>query len=247
MIIPEWTSFNIFFHIFCAVAAILIPVSDYFNVFVLQYSKFRPANGINARLGMFIIYFPSVIVAFVFGLPYLKGISVVQTIVLSMPILHYAKRTLETLFLHKYSGPIDLFSSIFISLFYSLIAGGIAYFNGIEFVAPDLLFIFGVILFVLGEAGNFAHHYILAKLRGNTLDYVLPSGGLFSRVTCPHYLFEIIAWIGVLLASRHLFTLIAVLGMSGYLAARSLKTLQWYQAKFANFPQERKALVPFIF
>ncbi len=246
MIFPEWNTFNIVFHAACGLLALSMGLMDYYGLFVLQYSKFRPQGGIHPRLGMFIIYFPAVIVGLAFGMPYLGHISPLQAVVLAMPVLHFLKRTLETLFLHKYSGPIGLFSVVMISMFYSLISGGIAYFNGLAFVQLDALFVFGVILFLVGEASNFLHHFILAKLRGQTRDYFVPSGGWFRYVACPHYLFEIIAWIGVFLASRHLFTLIAVFGMSGYLLARSLKTLEWYRGRFADFPKERKALIPFI-
>lgn len=46
----------------------------------------------------------------------------------------------------------------------------------------------GMVIFVLGEFINFAHHAILATLRpkGGS-KYVIPTGGLFSMVICPHY------------------------------------------------------------
>lgn len=247
MIFPEWTTPNIIFHAFCAVMAVFMGISEYFSLFVLQYSKFRPKNGMNPRLGMFLIYFPATIVPLIFAAPYFRHMTLVQGIVLAMPVLHFLKRSLESLFLHKYSGPIDLFSVIVISGFYSLISGSIAYFNGISFAAFDALFVVGVVLYLVGEIGNFIHHAILVKLRGNTNEYIIPSGGLFDQVVCAHYFFEIIAWIGVIFASRHLIALITVVGMSEYLFARSIKTLHWYRQRFENFPKERKALIPFVF
>jgi very-long-chain enoyl-CoA reductase len=164
-----------------------------------------------------------------------------------MIVLHFLKRVLESLFLHKYSGPIDLLSALSVSIFYSFVAGTVSHLNASRFAAWDVTFALGLTLFLIGETVNYAHHAILAKLRGNTKDYFIPRGGLFELVVCPHYLFEIIAWAGIVLASRHLFTFIAVIGMTLYLSARSIKTLKWYREKFNDFPENRKSLIPFVF
>ncbi len=102
-------------------------------------------------------------------------------------------------------------------------------------------------MFVVGIAGNFWHHKILADLRKNTTDYVIPRGGLFEQAACPHYLFEILTWLGIAMLSQHLFAYLTVLGMGSYLFARSLNTLKWYHEKFPDFPKGRKALIPFLF
>ncbi len=86
----------------------------------------------------------------------------------------------------------------------------------------------------------------MADLRQNTSGYVIPRGGWFEWAACPHYFFELLAWLGLALISSHLFVYIAFLGMFGYLLARSLKTLAWYRARFDGFPKERKALIPFL-
>ena len=47
----------------------------------------------------------------------------------------------------------------------------------------------GIVLWILGESINFYHHAILANLRpSGTSGYVIPSGGLFHYIVCPHYL-----------------------------------------------------------
>src|SRR3546814_15644917 len=50
--------------------------------------------------------------------------------------------------------------------------------------------------------GNFAHHKILADLREQQTSYFIPQAGWFRRVTCPHYCFEVVAWIGMALMSH---------------------------------------------
>eukprot|EP00555_Chaetoceros_dichaeta_P007428 CAMPEP_0198270584 /NCGR_PEP_ID=MMETSP1447-20131203/45615_1 /TAXON_ID=420782 /ORGANISM="Chaetoceros dichaeta, Strain CCMP1751" /LENGTH=66 /DNA_ID=CAMNT_0043962685 /DNA_START=94 /DNA_END=291 /DNA_ORIENTATION=+ len=60
----------------------------------------------------------------------------------------------------------------------------------------------GTGLFAVGIIGNFYHHYLLATLRSSgdsqsKKRYVAPNGGLFDYVAAPHYLFELILWLGI--------------------------------------------------
>lgn len=106
----------------------------------------------------------------------------------------------------------------------------------------------GVLLFVIGLIGNFYHHYILSRLRGkDDKSYKIPKGGLFSLVICPHYLFEILGFIGVSLISQTVYAVSFTLGSMFYLLGRSYATRKWYLSKFDNFPKNVKALIPFVF
>ena len=60
----------------------------------------------------------------------------------------------------------------------------------------------GLFLFVFGQLANFNCHMILRNLRkeGSTAR-AIPSGFGFNLVTCPNYLFEVVAWTGVYLVS----------------------------------------------
>lgn len=49
--------------------------------------------------------------------------------------------------------------------------------------------------------GNLYHHMLLRNLRsqtrqGGVKQYYVPRGGLFEFVACPHYLFEILTFLG---------------------------------------------------
>lgn len=247
MIFPEWSIPNILLYLSLTLLAVGMGAGEWMGLSLLKYSKFRPERGIDARLGMFVLYFLPVLAALGFSLPYLSTATLVQTLVLAAILGHFGKRCLEVLFLHKYSGPIDPLTTLAIALFYSLIAGFVSFLNRWPLMAADNLFWLGLLLFAFGETANFAHHKILADLRRDTQGYVIPRGGWFEYVVCPHYFFEIAAWVGIALMSRHLFALIALAGMAGYLLARSHKTLAWYRQKFPNFPKNRKALIPFLF
>ena len=106
----------------------------------------------------------------------------------------------------------------------------------------------GVVVFLLGIIGNFYHHYLLSKLRGNgEKEYKIPKGGLFELVICPHYLFEIIGFYGVSFISQTIYAFCFTIGTTFYLLGRSYSTRQWYLSKFEDFPTNVKAVIPFVF
>ena len=116
----------------------------------------------------------------------------------------------------------------------------------------------GLVFFCVGLAGNFYHHYLLASLRrslsSNAADgnaskkYVVPTGGLFHRVACPHYFFESVGWIGAGLFSQHIIPTMVGLAMTSYLAGRAQATTAWYRRKLrSEYPTERGHMVPLIF
>ncbi|EGD90955.2 uncharacterized protein TERG_07178 [Trichophyton rubrum CBS 118892] len=60
----------------------------------------------------------------------------------------------------------------------------------------------GLALFLIGQLSNLSTHLTLRSLRkpGST-ERVIPTGFGFDWVTCPNYLFEVMAWVGVYLVS----------------------------------------------
>jgi very-long-chain enoyl-CoA reductase len=175
-----------------------------------------------------------------------------------MLTIHFLKRTLETLFLHKYSGSTDLGTAIFIGIYYTLVSIIVSYFSvqvPVSLYDKNILTT-GITLFIIGQIGNFYHHYILASLRKDKLNptegkdqiknYKIPVGGLFDYVTMPHYFFELISWLGIALTSQQANSFLVFCSMFSYLAGRSVATNQWYKDNIKDYPQ-RKNLIPFIF
>jgi len=84
----------------------------------------------------------------------------------------------------------------------------------------------------------------LARLRD--LRPLSTYGGLFRWVSCPNYLCEILGWAGFAICTWSLGS-VFVLGITiANLVPRALSTHEWYRQRFADYPAERKALVPFI-
>lgn len=248
LIIPPWTLFNIIFHIGFAVIGAFLVYSDYYDKWAaLHYSKFSSGPGIPSRTASFILYFLPIVAATAAAWSYLPAASPIQLVVYGAITLHFAKRVFETLFLHKYSGTVDIKTLVIITATYSIIAGTICFLNRQTIPTMDVWFYAGFVLFLAGEAGSFYHHKLLADLRKDRAGYHIPQGGLFKYVSCPHYLFELVAWLGIVLLSRHLFTLIAFLIAAAYLSARSVRTHRWYEQRFADYPTDRKRILPFLF
>ena len=109
-----------------------------------------------------------------------------------------------------------------------------------------------VALFTLGSLGNAWHHLLLARLRSTSSEgakeYKPPTGGLFEYVSTPHYMFELIAWFGIALASEHLNALLVAFSMSSYLSGRSVATSKGNRKRFGKaWPATRGNMIPFLF
>ncbi len=114
----------------------------------------------------------------------------------------------------------------------------------------DPRFIAGAALFALGYAINHQSDRILFNLRKPGMPgagYAIPYGGLFRWVSCPNYLGELIEWTGWALCTFQPAGLAFALASAANLVPRARAHHRWYQERFAGYPPERKAIVPFIF
>ncbi|XP_040941095.1 polyprenol reductase 2 isoform X1 [Gossypium hirsutum] len=90
---------------------------------------------------------------------------------------------------------------------------------------------------------------ILGSMRAGGEEYVIPKGDWFEIVSSPHYLAEIVIYVGLLIASGGaditIWLLLAfVVTNLGFAAA---ETQKWYIGKFEDYPKHRYAMIPFIF
>ncbi|XP_057735875.1 steroid 5-alpha-reductase DET2-like [Arachis stenosperma] len=226
----------------------------------MNYSKFWNATTANSakqiklssRAAMLMLYTPAFLagVASFFIFPN-EGLR--STLLQSALTLHFFKRDLEVLFVHKYSGYMYLDSAIPITLSYFISAATMTYSQhltvteGLPQPQIDLMYP-GVAVFLIGIIGNLYHHYLLSKLRGvGEKEYKIPKGGLFGLVICPHYLFEITMFYGISMISQTVYSLCFTIGTTFYLVGRSYATRKWYLSKFEDFPKNVKAVIPFVF
>ncbi|KAJ5273407.1 hypothetical protein N7478_008532 [Penicillium angulare] len=134
-----------------------------------------------------------------------------QLLVCALLTLHFLKREYETIFVHRFSNATMPARNIFKnSAHYWALAGfNIAYWvfrpnAGAASATPNTALVYGgVALFVFSQLANLNAHFILRDLRRpGTTERGIPSGFGFNIVTCPNYMFEILAWLGVFLVSQ---------------------------------------------
>lgn len=109
-------------------------------------------------------------------------------------------------------------------------------------------FIAGLVLFVTGFAINIQSDEILLHLRrGTDTGYAIPRGGLFRYISCPNYFGELIEWSGWALMTWSPAGLVFVLWTAANLVPRARSHHLWYREHFAEYPRDRKAIIPFIY
>ena len=117
--------------------------------------------------------------------------------------------------------------------------------------------ILGLFLFVGGEIGNAWHHAALEALRfaappkdaatsSSASGHRIPYGSCFELVSMPHYLCELVAFVGFLLLAPTLASAACLLSSLLNLVPRALEAHRKYQSEFQDYPKQRKAIVPWL-
>lgn len=169
-------------------------------------------------------------------------------------VAHFARRSAESLWLHRYSKTTFPWSDAVIEYVYYW---GFGIWIGLAAAqAPNLdaLSFAGLTLFVLAEAGNARAHRMLARLRHDQPGARrVPQGFLFELVSCPHYLCEILSWTGFALMARS-WAALGFVGLgSAILIAWATVRHRSYRKDFDGqegrqlYPARRRALVPFVY
>ena len=109
----------------------------------------------------------------------------------------------------------------------------------------DARFIAGLVFFITGFIINRRADLTLRNLRKpGEHDYKIPYGEIYRWISCPNYLGEILIWTGWALATWSLPGLAFAVWTIANLVPRAQAHHAWYHEQFANYPPERKALVP---
>lgn len=170
---------------------------------------------------------------------------------------HYAKRLLETVFVHRFSHATMPIMNIFRnSAYYWGFAALVAYFvNHPLYTTPscDLQIYGGLALFVVSELGNLSIHLAFKNMRpaGSKVRKIpYPCGNpftwMFNFVSCPNYTYEVLAWVGFSVMTQCLpaamFTLCGFYQMTVWAIGKHKN----YKKEFSNYPKGRKSIIPFL-
>jgi len=108
-------------------------------------------------------------------------------------------------------------------------------------------FLLGALLFVLGFAMHVvADNYLRGLRQPGETGYKIPQAGLYRLVSSPNYLGEIVEWTGFALMAMSLPALSFLLWTCANLVPRARANHRWYGETFPDYPQQRKALVPYL-
>jgi very-long-chain enoyl-CoA reductase len=177
-------------------------------------------------------------------------LSTSQYLSCAMIVLHFLKREYETLYVHKFSlATMPVFNIFKNSAHYWVLSGAwLAYWiysptSCTAASSPTITYIdiLGTILYLFGEISNAQAHITLSKLRtkGGT-ERGIPKGYGFGLVTCPNYLFEMIAWIGVLLVTKSSATLLFMVVAYVQMRLWAIKKEKALRAEFPGTYRKKK-------
>lgn len=182
--------------------------------------------------------------------------SQVATVAAACWSVHYGKRLLETLFVHRFShGTMPLRNLFRNCAYYWMFTLYVAYhINHPLYTAPcSTCYYLGLAGFIVSELGNLSIHILLKNLRppGTKVRRVpVPDGNpfslLFNFVSCPNYTYEFGSWLS--------FTVMTKCAPAGLFAAAGFYQMAvWaigkhrnYKKEFPDYPKGRKAILPFI-
>jgi 3-oxo-5-alpha-steroid 4-dehydrogenase 1 len=264
----QWYTGNIFYDtllIIGFVYAILVFVSSFFGTaqYGGRFGGGKRSKGVklNAKTGWILMELPGLLVFPVVFFLGSKSDQLVPMIFLVIWMVHYSNRALITpLLMRVQPGSNASFAlSVVIAGWLTLFLHG--YFNAAyisEFSdqytdewLTDPRFIVGICIYLIGFILNLHSDSILRNLRSKNPSpdeprYKITVGGAFRFVSCPQYLGEILSFVGFAIMTWNLGAVFVLAMTVGNLAPRAIYTHRWFKKNFDNYPQERKALIPYV-
>ena len=223
-----------------------------FSKTIAPYGRHSNSNWgitIDNRWGWFWMELPALVL-----MPLIILISPVEKngiilLVLSLWVLHYFYRTILfpiKLKTKEKKMPLIIVVSAFIfNLFNGFFVGyEIGNISQLEFGTNTFI---GLIIFFTGMYINRSSDNKLISLRQENKEYQIPNGGMFKYISCPNHFGEIVEWIGFSIIVLNLGSLSFVLWTAFNLIPRALNHHNWYINSFKEYPNDRKAVIPFIF
>jgi 3-oxo-5-alpha-steroid 4-dehydrogenase 1 len=228
-----------------------------------SYGRFGVKKlGVDPRLGWFLMELPATVVFLAFFVTGTRAGELVPIVLCVIWLIHYANRGWYfplRIRVNKSERRSFGLSILLIGVLVTVMHG---YLNATFWTdygdhitkgwLTDPRFIIGVIIYYCGFILTVHSERIVRNLRDpKTLDtdeveYKIPYGGGFKYVSSPTYLGEIIAWAGFAMLTWSLAGVLIFCITAANLVPRAFNTHKWYQEKFEDYPEDRKALIPFL-
>jgi len=219
------------------------------------YGKFRRKGwgpAIKSKWAWLLMELPSPLLMIVFFL-ISEPKNLVKIIFILLWLSHYIHRALIYPFTQSgrnKSYPLILVCMAFIFNWFNGFMNGYGIFHLMTYNISWLLswqFITGGVIFISGFIINKTADEMLRKMRNdNPAEYVIPNGWLFNYISCPHYLGEMIEWAGWAVITWSLPGFAFFIFTFANLFPRAISSHKWYKDNFEDYPESRKAVIPFI-
>jgi 3-oxo-5-alpha-steroid 4-dehydrogenase 1 len=218
-----------------------------------RHASKRWGPQVSNNMGWVIMEAPGMILLLFYVLTHISAQNAMSWTLVGLYIFHYINRTFIFPFRIRTKAKkmplavmlmavvFNLANGFFLGYYFAHFADySIADFMGAQFIA-------GLILFALGMYINWDYDNRLIHLRkpGET-GYKIPHGGLFKYISCPNLMGEVIEWTGYAIMSWNLPALSFLVWTIANLVPRALSHHKWYRRNFENYPDKRKAVIPFV-
>lgn len=247
------SSFNIFSIVWIAIAVITF-CSLFFVVAPYgRHIKKGWGPNISARLGWVFMESPCVILMLGLAIFAWEKLNLVHLVFLIIWLSHYVHRTFIWPFKADMLGkemPITIALSAFFFNIVNVSIQGYWIFYFVSYSVDWLsspFFITGVLIFFIGMYINIRSDYILINLRKEKgPGYHVANTFLYKHLSCPNYFGELLEWMGWAILTYSLSGFVFFLWTFANLFPRAIANHKWYKKQFKQYPQSRKAVIPWI-
>jgi hypothetical protein len=207
---------------------------------------------ISNRVAWIIMEIPALVIfASIFF--YFQNYSSIVLLPFLLWVIHYIHRTIIFPLRIKTKGKFMPIIIVVFGFFFNMVNASI---NGLslqnhkpEIIEPSDFYriITGLVFFIGGMIINIYSDSQLIHLRKNSsTTYQIPRKFLFEWVSCPNYLGEIIEWTGFAIIAWNSAALSFAVWTIVNLLPRALNHHKWYKEKFIDYPDKRKAIIPYL-
>jgi 3-oxo-5-alpha-steroid 4-dehydrogenase 1 len=250
----EKTTFNTLVICWIAIACVTFMALMFVTAPYGRHSNRKWGIMVPDRLGWFMMEVPALLVFLYFIFTGKASFTLTVGLIALMYSAHYVNRSLIFPLRIRSKGKEMPAAIVLMAVTFNTInAGMLGYYTGTLQVSYDkdwLLdprFITGTIIFLAGMIINITSDEKLIHLRKKSdYGYMIPYGGLFNYVSCPNFFGEIIEWTGYAILCWSLPSLSFLVWTMCNLIPRALDHHKWYKDHFTEYPQERKAVFPYL-
>lgn len=218
-----------------------------------RHSKTNWGPMVGNRLGWVVMEMVVLLVLWYFIFKGKNEQTSANVLIISMFTFHYFNRSFIFPLRLKTTGKKMPLAIMFMGIVLNIVSGFTFgyYFGNLKVYENQWLtsleFIIGTLIFVTGLIINWRSDALLIGLRKqDETGYKIPYGGLFKYVSCPNLLGETIEWGGFAILTWSLPGLAFFVWTFANLIPRAIAHHRWYKQHFSDYPEGRKAVIPFL-